>query len=170
MSDSPLVRHIQKLFAYNEWAWQQVFPCLAALPVEEYFVQRPFFWGSLHGLTVHCYGAEWIWFQRVQGESPSALPPVEDFPDLAAVRARWDPLRAEWRAYLATLTAEDMGRIVASSSTQGTPHRLALSDLLQHVMNHATEHRSQMTPVLYQLGHGTDSLDYARFVREAASR
>ncbi len=36
--------------------------------------------------------------------------------------------------------------------------------------NHATEHRSQMTPVLYRLGHGTESLDYARFVREAASQ
>lgn len=164
MSDSPFARHLEKVFVYNEWAWQRVFPSLAALPPEEYFRERPFFWGSLHGLTVHSYGAEWIWFQRVQGTSPTALPQADAFPDLAAVRARWDPLRAEWRSFAQGLTDADLAQVVTSQNTQGAPRRLVLADLLQHVMNHATEHRSQMTPILFQLGHATEPLDYSQFV------
>lgn len=156
---------VRKLFDYNEWAWQRVFPRLAALPDEAYFAERPFFWHSLHGLTVHCYGAEWIWLQRVKGTSPSALPSPDAFSSLAAVRAEWDPLRTAWRDFVAGLTSADLSREVHSRNTEGEEQWLVLDDLLRHVMNHATEHRSQMTPTLAQLGHPTEPLDYLAFAR-----
>lgn len=153
------------LFAYNDWAWQRVFPSLAALSPTEYMAERPFFWGSLHGLTVHCFGAEWIWYQRCQGESPPALPRPDEFADLNAVRARWDPLRADWQRYVASLSIEQMAAAIRYQDQHGNRYTVALSDLLQHVMNHATEHRGQMTPILYQLGHPTEPLDYHMFRR-----
>ena len=68
------VHSVERLFAYNKWAWNRVFPCLAALPEEEYFAERPFFWESLHGLATHGYGAEMAWLQRIGGKSPSKRP------------------------------------------------------------------------------------------------
>jgi uncharacterized damage-inducible protein DinB len=50
-----------------------------------------------------------------------------------------------------------------SSNIEGIEYELKMDDVLRHVFNHATEHRSQMTPVLAQLGHPTEPLDYARF-------
>jgi len=156
------------MFEYNEWAWQRVFPSLAALPNEEYFAERPFFWHSLHGLAVHSFGADWIWLQRCRGVSPSALPPRESVADLADLHRRWDPVRAGFREYVAGLSDEQMAAEIVYRDTAGKPYTFSLGDLLRHVMNHATEHRSQMTPTLFQLGHPTEPLDYLYFARRAA--
>ena len=161
-------RGILRMFEYNEWAWQRVFPSLAALPDEEYFAERPFFWHSLHGLAVHSFGAEWVWLQRCRGVSPSALPSLESVADLADLRRRWDPLRAEFREYVAGLTDEQVAVDIVYRDTAGKPYTFGLGDLLRHVMNHATEHRSQMTPTLFQLGHPTEQLDYLYFARRSA--
>ncbi len=159
---------ILRMFEYNEWAWQRVFPSLAALPEAEYFAERPFFWHSLHGLAVHSFGADWIWLQRCRGVSPSALPAVESVADLADLRHQWDPVRAEFREYVAGLTDEQLVENFQYRNTAGKPYTFSLDDLLRHVMNHATEHRSQMTPTLFQLGHPTEQLDYLYFARRAA--
>ncbi|MYJ78969.1 MAG: hypothetical protein F4047_12680, partial [Caldilineaceae bacterium SB0670_bin_27] len=41
--------------------------------------------------------------------------------------------------------------------------QIPTDDALRPVLTHPTEHRSQMTPVLAQLGHPTEPLDYGRF-------
>lgn len=156
---------VLRMFEYNEWAWQRVFPSLEALSDEAYFVERPFFWHSLHGLAVHSFGADWVWLQRCKGVSPSALPARESVTDLADLRRQWDPVRAEFRAYVAGLTDEQVAAEITYRDTAGKPYAFSLGDLFRHVMNHATEHRSQMTPTLFQLGHPTDQLDYLYFAR-----
>lgn len=156
-----------RMFEYNEWAWQRVFPSLAALRDEEYFAERPFFWHSLHGLAVHSYGADWIWLQRCRGVSPSALPSRESVIDLADLRQKWDPVRGDFRAWVAQRTEAELGEDIRYSDTAGKPYLFNLNDLLRHLMNHATEHRSQMTPTLFQLGQPTEPLDYLYFARRS---
>lgn len=162
-----IIKHFQQLFAYNAWAWDRVFPSLERLDPAEYHKEREVFWGSLHDLAVHALSAEWIWLRRISGDSPTALLDPADFPDFAMVRATWLPVRSEWTRLLETLTAQDLPRPVSYRTTGGTPHTLPLLDILQHVPNHATEHRSQMTPVLDALGVPTEPLDYMRFRLEA---
>jgi len=156
------------MFEYNEWAWQRVFPSLAALPEEEYFAERPYFWHSLHGLAVHSYGADWVWLQRCRGISPTALPPRESVAGLADLRQRWEPVRAEFRAWVAEQPEGKFAQDIHYTDIAGNPYLFQLGDLLRHVMNHATEHRSQMTPTLFQLGHPTEPLDYLYFARRSA--
>jgi uncharacterized damage-inducible protein DinB len=166
---SMMIKHFQQLYAYNDWAWDQVFLSLERLDPAEYHLDRSFFWGSLHGLTVHALTAEWLWLRRIGGDSPTALLDPVDFPDFAMVRATWLPVRSEWKRLLESLAVADLPRPVSYRTTQGTPHTLPLLDILQHVPNHATEHRSQMTPVLYALGVPTPPLDYMRFRLESQS-
>ena len=157
------IQSIERLFAYNKWAWRRVFPSLDAIPAEEYQAERPFFWHSLHGLAVHGYGAERAWLQRFGGVNPSSLVSASIYETFADVRSAWDPLWDEWQEYIATLTMSSLDRNLQYRNTEGIEFELRLDDALRHVFNHATEHRSQMTPVLAQLGHPTEPLDYARF-------
>lgn len=162
---------VLRLFEYNEWAWQRLFPSLARLPDRDYFEERPFFWHSLHGLAVHAYGAEWAWLQRCRGVFPSALPSADaegGIGNLAVLRQEWDPLRAEFRAYVERLTEQQINEEFVYRDLAGKSYRIVLGDLLRHVMNHATEHRSQMTPILHQLGQPTEPLDYLYFARRPA--
>lgn len=156
---------VRRLFAYNEWAWARVFPSMAAVPHEVYVAEHPYYWHSLHALAVHCYSADWIWFQRLQGESPTAMATPAAFASFAALRKEWDPLRIAWHSWLDGLTDASLAETLHYRDTSGNHFSVRMGDLLRHVVNHATEHRSQMTPILYQAGHPTDPLDMIAFAR-----
>ena len=157
------VQSVERLFAYNKWAWRRVFPSIASLPAEEYLAERPFFWHSLHGLAVHGYGAERAWLQRFGGTNPTSLVSASDFATFADVRTAWDPLWDAWQEYIGSLSPSVLAEHLHYRNTEGIEFELKMDDALRHVFNHATEHRSQMTPLLAQLGHPTEPLDYARF-------
>lgn len=157
------VHSISRLFEYNKWAWRRVFPSLEALSEEEYFAERPFFWQSFHGLTAHGYGAEQVWLQRLEGHSPSRLPGASEFASFDELQAAWGPLWEAWGEFLGTLTESRFNDFLEYRNIEGTAYVLKVDDVLRHVFNHATEHRSQMTPVLAQLGHPTEPLGFGRF-------
>lgn len=158
-----LAERMRKLMAYNRWAWLEVFPSLQAVEPNDYMAEGPYFWGSLHGTTVHCLAAESIWLRRCHGQSPTQLLGAADFADFAAVRHAWDAVASGWTTYLDGLADDDFAQMIHYQNTSGEPYTLLLADLVQHVINHATEHRSQITPVLHNLGHPTQSLDFMRF-------
>ena len=157
------VQSVSRLFEYNKWAWRRVFPSLDALSEEDYFAERPFFWQSLHGLTAHGYGAEQVWLQRLEGNSPSELPGASEFASFDELRAAWVPLWEAWGDFLGTMTESRFNDSLEYRNIEGTAYVLRVDDVLCHVFNHATEHRSQMTPVLAQLGHPTEPLGFGRF-------
>ena len=157
------VGYFQNLFAYNNWAWDQVFASLEQVNEREYQAERPFFWGSLHGLAVHGLTAEWIWLSRIKGESPQQMLVPADYAAFPAVKAHWMSVRQDWGKYLDSLADSDLSTSIEYRNTRGNGFTLVLQDILLHVFNHATEHRSQMTPILYQLGHPTPALDYLFF-------
>lgn len=154
---------MRRLFSYNAWAWQHVYVSVEQLDHEAYHAPRPLFNHSIHSILVHCMTAEYIWYTRCQGESPTDLFNPADFADLTAVLQAWSPVRHSWANYLQWLSDEDCKQFVEYRNTSGTPFTLRLADLLLHVVNHATEHRSQLTPILYDLGVPTKPLDYMRY-------
>jgi uncharacterized damage-inducible protein DinB len=162
------ITHFQRLYAYNNWAWDHVFTSLEKIDITDYLAERPFFWGSLHGLAVHGLTAEWLWLARLMGNSPTNMLDPAGYPDFAAVKTHWLQVRGEWGDYLDGLTNADLPATLEYRNTRGHGFTLVVQDVLHHVFNHATEHRSQMTPILHQLGHPTPALDYIFFaVRHA---
>ncbi len=112
---------------------------------------------------VHCLSAEYIWLTRCQGSSPEGLFDPQDYADFAAVRESWQPVSDNWRSTLQGLNDESCAQFIEYRNTRGSGFSLQLVDILQHVINHATEHRSQLTPILYHLDLPTQPLDYMRF-------
>jgi uncharacterized damage-inducible protein DinB len=159
-----LADQMRILFDYNVWAWNHVWASVMQLDDADYKLKRPLFdQTSLHELLVHSLAAESIWLSRCLGHSPSALLNPNAYDDGTAVQQHWATVRDDWVTFLRGLTDKEMSRMVAYQNTRGDSFSLKLVDILQHVINHATEHRSQMTPILFQLGVPTPSLDYMRF-------
>jgi uncharacterized damage-inducible protein DinB len=154
------VDRMRRLYDYNLWAWNRVFPSVEQLSAEEYARDRGSFWGSIHQALVHSMSAEWIWLSRIHGTSPDRMLAAQDFADFAAVQTHWMPINAEFQTYVGSLTDGDLQRTVVFSTTGSREGTMILGDLLQHVINHATEHRSQISPVLWTLGVPTPPLDY----------
>lgn len=159
-----IAEQMRKLFAYNNWAWQRVFSSVEQLDHAGYMAPRALFGdSSMHQMLVHAMGAEYIWYARCRGESPAEMLSPADFADFTAVATQWGHIIHRWGNFIQMLHAEDCERIVTYQTTQGQTRALLLADLLQHVVNHATEHRSQITPLLYELGVPTQPLDYMLF-------
>lgn len=157
------IQSAERLFAYNMWAWNRVFSSLEALPEKEYFAERPFFWNSLHGLAVHGFSSERNWLLRSRDGSSPQPATAGEFPTFTALHESWGPLWDSWQEYLGSLTPTALRSSVVYRSDESEGFSILLGDVLRHVVNHGTEHRSQMTPVLAQLGHPTEPLDLAYF-------
>jgi uncharacterized damage-inducible protein DinB len=154
---------MRKLFAFNDWAWQRVFASVEKLGVEDYHAQRLLFEGSIHNTLVHCLSAEYIWLSRLQGVSPKTVFDPQEFANFRAILARWQPVTGRWESFIQSLTDEQCGQLTEYRNTRGNGFSMLVVDILQHVINHATEHRSQLTPVLYHLDLPTLPLDYVYF-------
>lgn len=158
--------HFQQQFTYNDWAWQHVFASVRQLSAESYRQDRGFFWGSIHGMLVHSLSAESIWLERSKGNSPRTLFDPASYADFDAVLAHWSIVTDTWYSYLDELDADMLYKAVAYRSTEGEARENSQADILQHLVLHGMEHRSQLTPTLYQLGVPTPSLDYIYFMLE----
>lgn len=159
-----IAEQMRKLFAYNNWAWQQVYASVRELDEAAYRAPRPIFGdSSIHNVLVHAMSAEYIWLERCRGTSPTGLFAPEDYADFDAVVQQWRKFTHGWGNYVQWLSDEDLERVVDYRNTRGNGFSLPLVDILQHVINHATEHRSQLTPILFALGKPTEPLDYMLF-------
>jgi uncharacterized damage-inducible protein DinB len=123
---------------------------------------RPGFLSTL-ALLVHIMGAERLWLSRWQGESPKSLLTVRDIPSLDALVTAWEPLRAEMRAFV--LGMDDPDREVIYRRTNGEEKRNVWWHVFMHVVNHGTEHRSQVALYLAMQGIDVGNLDLIEYLR-----
>jgi uncharacterized damage-inducible protein DinB len=71
------------------------------------------------------------------------------------------------RTFFAGLDMDGVSRVVEYTSMAGHPMQSVLWHMLQHVVNHATYHRGQVTTLLRQLGAAPPtSMDLIAYYRE----
>ena len=137
------------LYDYHRWANRRLFEVAANLGDA---VTRDMgkHWSvpTVKGMFAHIYGADSIWLLRWKGGTPTRLAGDADFATLADLRAKWDALEAEQRAFVDGLAEADLARPVTYRNTQGAQFSVALGALLQHVVNHATHHRSEIATMI----------------------
>jgi len=123
---------------------------------------------SIRDTLAHIYGAEWIWLERFQGRSPSALPDVGQFKDLASLRERWLQHEERLLGFVGLLTQSDLDREMEYKTLKFGVYRNPLWQSMQHLVNHGTYHRGQVTTMLRQLGAQPILTDLMHFYREQA--
>jgi uncharacterized damage-inducible protein DinB len=74
------------------------------------------------------------------------------FPDVVAVRRAWTEHEAKMRAFLESLGEAGLTRVFEYTLLSGQPGASPFWQMLQHVVNHASYHRGQVTTLLRQLG------------------
>ena len=140
---------IQGLYDYHRWANHTLFDVAMALGAETgREIGAPFSFPTLKGTFAHVYAADLVWLSRWKGSSPARLLGDADVPSMAVLRATWDELEAEQRAFVEALRASDFDRVVEYRNTQGQRFEVPLWPLLQHVPNHATHHRSEIATMI----------------------
>jgi uncharacterized damage-inducible protein DinB len=70
------------------------------------------------------------------------------------------------RDYLAHLTDDDMNEYVRYTTPEGDKRERLLWHCLFHVVNHATQHRSEIAAILTGYGQSPGALDFTMFLNE----
>ena len=158
---------LQALLEYHYWATDRMLAAVEPLDPDRFTRDLGSSFRSVRDTLSHLQGAEWIWLSRLQGTSPTTWLPHERFPDPSAVRAAWAETEAGFRALVGGLDEAGLERVIEYRLLSGQPGASRTWHLVQHVVNHATYHRGQVTTMLRQLGAAPPkSLDLITFYRE----
>ena len=157
------------LFAYNRWANARTLSAAARLTPDQFTRDLGSSFASVRDTLVHIYGAEWIWLARWKGTSPTTAIVAADIPDVAALAARWRTVEEEQAAFIKDLTDADIERLIEYANLKGDRFTNPLGRLMQHLVNHSTYHRGQVTTMLRQLGATPVSTDLVTFLRERSA-
>jgi uncharacterized damage-inducible protein DinB len=157
------------LYEFNAWANRRMLGAVAAVKQEEFLRPMGSSFGSLRDTTAHIYGAEWVWLERFQGRSPASLPDGTEFQDVASLQKRWTELEGRLLGFVSALTQEDLNRVLEYKTLKFGVYRNPLWQSMQHVVNHGTYHRGQVTTLLRQSGAQPVLTDLMHYYRECAT-
>lgn len=178
------VADVRSLYAYNLWANQRMFSVLEKLSEEQFTKTMQSSFPSIRESALHILAAEWIWLKRWTGSSPRATVldagteaminsalrnggvEPERLATLSGLRNFADTLERERGELLRTLDDDALNARLAFTDMGGAQRSARLVSLMQHVVNHGTYHRGQVTTLLRQAGAKTVSLDMVLFFYE----
>jgi len=148
------VADLQRRFEYGYWANAKLLAVVSQLTPEQFTQNVAGSYGSIRNTLVHVLSAEWGWLDRCGGPPPArgAALKGDDFPTLASILGKWAVVESNVRAFLATLTDEDLRRVIEFSLPQAGKQAALLGDLLEHAANHGVHHRGQIALLLRVLG------------------
>ena len=139
---------IRELYDYHRWANRRLFDVALGLG-DDVRKDMGKHWSvpTVKGMFTHLCAADVIWLSRWKGTPPGRLPADADFPSMADLRVRWDQVEAEQRAFVEGLEEAALARPVTYKNANGQL-TAPLGPMLQHVVNHATHHRSELATMI----------------------
>ncbi len=154
---------IRWLFGYDRWATRRIIDVLDGMDASVWTRPNAVADRGLGSILVHHLGASQRWRAGLQsqGRDEGPSPEREPLPSVDDLRARWE---AEWAAvdaWLPQLTEEFVGY-----AFDGVP----VWQMLVHVVNHGTQHRSEAAALLTAEGRSPGELDMINYAEQLAGR
>ncbi len=174
MSDRTRLTHIRTLYDYNAWANARILAAALSPPPDQLDASGDGAYGSVRETLVHTMSAQRGWLARWQSTLPT-VPPTgrldpAQFPDVAAIRGRWDEIEGTTRAYVANVSSADLDRVVTYVTSSGKTCSYPLWQQLLHQVNHGTQHRSEVAVLLTRYGRSPGELDLLVFIDTSVDR
>ena len=179
------VADIQTLYAYNRWANERLFSALEKLNERQFTAAVQSSFPSIRETVFHILFAEWLWLKRWQGTSPRSTladpdaspatwstltpggtPTMKELETLPALKSFAESIELGRQEFLRELNEDTLQARLQFSDMAGTPYSEPLVQLMQHLVNHGSYHRGQVTTLLRQTGGEAASLDMLYFFRE----
>ena len=157
------------LVDYTYWARDRVLDAVDALSTEQFTSSVNSSFGSVRDTLVHVLSAESVWLSRWMGESRWEMLTADAFPDRVALKRTWKDEESKMRGFFASVDDDALRHVIDYKSFNGQPFSNPLYQMLQHVVNHGSYHRGQVTTLLRQLGAAPPKqMDLIFYYREKA--
>ena len=157
---------VRTLFSFSTWATDRILAQVEQLTPEQFTSAPSETMPSVRQILAHMLGAETLWLTRLRtGESAIRIE-AADFPDPAALRQAISEQRTAMGAFLDTLSDERLAQSVRFER-RGTTLELLLWQIFFQLVNHGTQHRSEIAAILTEYGHSPGDLDFLYYAMQA---
>ena len=150
------------LYDYNVWANERILNHLKSLPVEVFSCQVGNVFPSIAIALGHIAAVDEVWFYRMKAESPLSID-TNQFNNIDEAWNYFNKLHYEVKEFL--LKKEDLEAAVTYKNTRGMEFNNTISEIVQHMVNHGTYHRGNITSILRQIEYSGISTDYIEYLR-----
>ena len=155
------------LFSYNSWANNRILAAVARLNPDQFTSPNPCTgYGSIRGLLLHILSAELVWRERVKKSwSDDLFLDPENFPILDTLLYRWQQEEIALQNFIEGLSEQQLDESVAYTNRRGEAFENILWNILVHLVNHGTQHRSEVASILTGYGVSPGDLDLIHYLR-----
>ena len=164
------LQDVRTLVDYHYWARDRLLDAVEQLSHEQLIRDLGNSFPSIRDTLAHLYGAEWIWCSRWEGESPKGFPNPAGFPELASIRKAMIDVERRIRAVVDRLDEAGIAKSIEYRTIDGKVYAQPFWQILQHLVNHGSYHRGQVTTMIRQLkAPALKSMDLIAFYRLRAA-
>lgn len=157
----------RSLLDYHYWANKRLLGALQNLTEEQYRRDLGGSFPSIQATVAHLINAEAVWMSRLTDEARQKVTP-EDLPTVAAAAERWAKMEQEYLLLLEGAGDDGFDRQIRAITSTGREYVHTVGEVLQHLVNHGTYHRGQVTNMIRQIGLVPVALDMIMYYRHKA--
>lgn len=159
----PSADWIRELFDYDAWANARVLEAASGLTDTQLRDDRAGM-ASLADALRHIASAQHGWWCFWTNTERVHLPEVPAEGVVDTVSEWLDHSREELRTFVQSLDDAALERTYVDTDDEGRPVTFHLWEMMVHVVNHGTQHRSEVATALTVLGRSPGDLDFCDFV------
>ncbi len=143
---------LETLVRYKAWADDIFLDAIANLPDTELQRSRPMLFGNILSLLNHVYAMDRAWQCNLTGKPHNyqARNPTEQLP-FPLLQQQQSAINHWYIDYTVNLSAERFKKAVTFTFIGGGEGTMRRSEIIQHIVNHASYHRGHIEGVLYHM-------------------
>jgi uncharacterized damage-inducible protein DinB len=159
---------VRASYAYNHWATERILDTAAMLSADQWQAPGSAGHGSIRDTLVHLISTQKGWLAWWDGSLPPAeaqgrrLDP-QTFAGAAELRPIWQAVEDTTAAFTAGLGETQLAKVYTTDLPNGSVFRMPLWQMMLHVANHGTQHRSEVAAMLTAFGRSPGDLDMVGF-------
>ena len=165
--------HALELYDYHVWANKKFFQRLKELPKDIYDQEIQSVFSSISKALVHIYMTDTVWLgvmqensmEEIQASIAIAQDKTKD-KSLKEMEKLFQSLSEEYQHLLNNVT--DLDKEISPVHPKFGRLDTHFSELVQHVVNHGTYHRGNLTAMIRQQGYSSVSNDYVFYLYDSS--
>ena len=174
-----MIESLLRMARYNQWMNQKLYSKTQLLSAEAIAEDRGAFFSSILGTLNHIYVADLFWLRRftVLASCNQALSGITKldkpknlrdilYTDINKYVEKREKLDALILSFINSLDEKILKETIKYRNMKGEQHERELGALLQHLFNHQTHHRGQVTTLLFQAGIDPEVTDMLAMMME----
>jgi uncharacterized damage-inducible protein DinB len=151
-------------YGYNAWATERILAAAEGVAAEQLNADGVAGNGSIRTTLLHLIDRQQAWFAWFDGSLPADEAIVlhvdpDMAPDVAGLRTVWEQVNVRTMHFIDAATDDEFNRCMHLEFPNGLSKDVPLWNLLLHVANHGTQHRSEVAAMLTEHGCSPGSLD-----------